>query len=165
MGLLHVALAHDRGHTVLGSDFNHARRAIAHTLGADGVFFPDSALASLHDVTEGRGADVVICGPGHAPALQHAIEACAPGGTVVMFTPLEPGQDFTLDQSAAYFRDLTLTASYSCGPDDTAEALKLLARQLVTSEQLDAAFSLLDDTAEAYRTMVQGEVVKSIIRF
>jgi len=164
MGLLHVALAHEKGCAVYGSDFRADRSDRALALGAAAVFSPDAALNRLQAATDGRGADVVICGPGNAVALQHAIDAAAPGGRVVMFTPLEPGHEFRFDQSSAYFRDLTLIASYSCGPDDTAEALATLARTHLTSEQLGARLFPLDQTAEAYQMMVDAEVVKSIIQ-
>lgn len=165
MGLLHVALVNERGLPVYGSDFRADRRQTALTLHAADVFSPDVALEAIQAVTEGRGADVVICGPGNAQALQHAIEACAPGGTVVMFTPLEPGHDFVFDQSSAYFRDISLISSYSCGPDDTAEAMDALERGIVSSESIRAEYFSLAETAQAYDSMVKSDVIKSIIIF
>ena len=163
MGLLHVALAHERGYQVFGSDFREDRRAVAAALGADDVYIPDHALDALRSATDMRGADVVICGPGNAQALQHAVDATAPGGSVIMFTPLEPGQHFSFDQSTAYFRDISLISSYSCGPDDTIEALATLTRGRITSAALAAQKYSLADTAEAYDAMMHARIVKSLI--
>lgn len=162
MGLMHVALAHARAMTVFGSDFLPERRERARALGSDDVFEPDVALERLR-VATGEGADTVICGPGTAAALGHAIDAVRPGGTVVMFTPIEPSERFVFDQCAAYFRDVRLVASYSCGPDDTREALALIAQGIVTSEKLGATLFGPDDVIRAYGAMKNSEIVKAIV--
>lgn len=151
MGLLHVALARAQGHDMYASDFSA-------DAGGD-------TIAQLHAATSGRGAEVVVCGPGNAPALDHAIAACAPGGTVVQFTPFEPGTPYVFDQSGAYFRDLTLVASYSCGPDDTLAALAHLRAQTVTPEMLGATLVRMEDIAGAYADLQCGRAVKPIVLF
>lgn len=165
MGLMHVALAVHLGARVLGSDFGAQRRERASALGAERVVGPAEAEETVRAATEGRGPDVVICGPGSAAALQHAIRTVAPGGTVVMFAPMEPGETFAFDQNAAYFRDLRLVASYSCGPDDTPEALRFISAGIVTAERLGALVADFPAVASAYERMRAAEVVKSIITF
>lgn len=164
MGLMHVALAAHLGARVLGSDFRGERRERALALGAERTFGPTDAEA-VRTATENRGPDVVICGPGTSAALQHAIGLVAPGGTVVMFAPMEPGETFPFDQNAAYFRDLRLVASYSCGPDDTAEALHLIAAGVVTSNRVGAVVAAFPAVGLAYDRMRSAEVVKSIVTF
>ncbi len=85
MGLMHVLAAQDLGARVFGSDFIEGRRDRATQLGAT-TFHPDDVATKLPN-----GARVVICGPGVPAALDAAVAAVAPGGTVVMFTPFEPG--------------------------------------------------------------------------
>jgi len=164
MGLMHVAVAHARGVTVFGSDFLPERRERARALGSDDVFEPADALERLRAATV-EGADAVICGPGTPAALGHAIDAVRPGGTVVMFTPIEPSERFIFDQCTAYFRDVRLVASYSCGPDDTREALALLTRGIVTAEGLGATLFGLDGVIRAYDAMRNAQIVKAIIAF
>lgn len=164
MGLMHVAAAADRGARVFGSDFDPARREIAQRLGAT-VAHPDGIGTALRAATEGRGADVVICGPGMPGPLRDAFPLAAPGGTVVMFTPLEPGVAFAFDANDLYFRDLTLVASYSCGPDDTREALAAIARGAVTAEKLGATFYPLEEAGRAYAALAGAEIVKPIVTF
>ena len=84
MGLLHVLAAGALGAEVFASDFIEQRRAIAQRNGAT-VFPPDDVDRVLPG-----GADVVICGPGTAPAMKAACAAATGGGTVVMFTPFPP---------------------------------------------------------------------------
>ena len=66
---------------------------------------------------------------------------------------------------APYFRDLTLVASYSCGPDDTAEALRLIGEGVVTAERLGATATPFPGVAEAYRAMREERTVKAIVTF
>ncbi|HXP94269.1 MAG TPA: alcohol dehydrogenase catalytic domain-containing protein [Candidatus Binatia bacterium] len=165
MGLLHVALARGSGLYIVASDFVAERRRLAEAMGATALDAAAAPLAQLHALTKGRGADAVICGPGSPAALQHAIDAAAPGGTVLMFTPLEPGTPFPLDQPEVYFRDLSLVASYSCGPDDTREALLALADGRVRPDEVGVHEVRLEGVAEAYRSMRDAKLVKPVVRF
>lgn len=155
MGLMHGLVAQSRGVRVAGSDFLQPRREFAQTLGVRAIH-PDEGFTD---------ADVVICGPGSPEALRDAFAAVAPGGTVVMFTPLEPGVPFTFDPNDLYFRDVKLVTSYSCGPQDTREALDLIARRVVTAERLGATEYPLEETATAYAALRKSQIIKPIITF
>jgi L-iditol 2-dehydrogenase len=165
MGLMHVALGVAFGATVYASDFHAGRRAVAMRLGAAATFTSDEALAGLLAATGGAGADAVICGPGTSAALAHAVEATAADKTMLMFTPIEPDQRFVFDQSAAYFRDVRIVASYSCGPDDTRAALSYIARGIVTARRLEATEFPFPAVEPAYEAMRSAEIVKAIVTF
>jgi L-iditol 2-dehydrogenase len=159
MGLLHVLAARELGAEVFGSDFIAQRRDAAERNGAT-AFHPDEARRALGD-----GADVVICGPGTPAALQTAIEAAAPGGTVVMFTPFPPDVGVSADSAKFYFGDLRLVASYSCGPDDTRAALELIAKGVVTAQKIGAELVTLDELPRAYRALAESRTIKPIVVF
>ncbi|GAC1519180.1 MAG: zinc-dependent dehydrogenase [Vulcanimicrobiaceae bacterium] len=165
MGLMHVAVAARLGATVFASDYLGVRREAALRLGAVGAFTPDEALVAVRAATGGLGARAVICGPGSPEALAHAVEATASDGTLLMFTPIAPDERMPFDQSAAYFRDIHLVASYSCGPDDTAEALRLIAAGVVTADRLGATEIPFPKVAAAYASMQRAEAIKTIVTF
>ncbi len=154
MGQLHVLAARALGARVLGSDFNEERRALAQRNGATALH-PD-------DVEE---ADVVVCGPGTPEALRSALTVVRPGGTVVMFTPIDPSATLSLDAERFYFKDLRLVASYSCGPDDTREALRLIAGGIVSAEKVGAQRFPLESASDAYRALAEARIVKPIVIF
>jgi L-iditol 2-dehydrogenase len=164
MGLMHVAVAAESGARVFGSDFNAPRRVQAKRLGAI-VGDPKEIEAIVKAATESRGADIVICGPGAPEPLREAIALAAPGGTIVMFTPLEPGTPFAFDATDFYFRDLRLIASYSCGPNDTREALRLIAAGIVTANRLEATEFPLESAPDAYRQLTEARIIKPIVVF
>ncbi|MFW6078274.1 MAG: alcohol dehydrogenase catalytic domain-containing protein [Gemmatimonadota bacterium] len=130
MGLLMTALAREyEAGRVLGSDFIADRRDRALRRGAHEAYDPgsDDVAVAVREATGGRGADVVVVCPGTEAAVRAGLDAAAPGGRVVCFTPLAPDVSLTIEPSELYFREVTLTQSYSCGPDETREALALLA--------------------------------------
>lgn len=180
---------------VVGSDFVAERRERALRRGADVVVDPgdrapwtggaaggpgarggagfagatgvgaDPVVEAVRAATGGRGADVVIVCPGDARAIATGLEAAAPGGRVVCFTPLAPGSAVSLDLSSAYFREVTLTQSYSCGPDETREALELLATGAVEVASLVTHRAGLEGVAAALeRAAGKGEGMKTVIR-
>jgi len=165
MGLMHVAVASALGAIVYASDFHSTRRAEARRLGASDAYAPDDARAGLGRATDERLAHAVICGPGSSAALEHAVETTAADGTLVMFTPLEPGTRFAFDQTGAYFRDLKIVASYSCGPDDTRDALALLARGVVDAARLNVTECRFPDVQAAYRLMQNAACSKAVVVF
>jgi L-iditol 2-dehydrogenase len=159
MGLLHVLAARSLGCEVFASDFIAARRDLARANGA-AAFHPQESRDVL-----GSGADVVICGPGTPQAMQHAFEAVAPSGTVVMFTPFPPEAPIAVEPERFYFNDLRLVASYSCGPDDTREALELIEQGRVSAEKVGATLIVLDEVPQAYRDLAEARIIKPIVSF
>ncbi|MHB8461742.1 MAG: alcohol dehydrogenase catalytic domain-containing protein [Vulcanimicrobiaceae bacterium] len=162
MGQLHVLAGRDIGANVVASDFLESRRALAESNGAVALH-PDRVGAWMNEHAARCGADRTICGPGTAIALSSALAMTANGGTVVMFTPLAPDETLCLDHAELYFRDLRLIASYSCGPDDTAAALRLIARGVVRAEKLKVTRYALEETARAYADLHAARVIKPIV--
>ncbi len=159
MGQLHVLAGRSLGARVFASDYIEERRNVGLRNGA-AAFHPDDARRTLGD-----GADVVICGPGTAEAMRRAVEAVAPAGTVVMFTPFPPDVSVSIDPERLYFNDLRVVASYSCGPNDTRAALDLIAKKIVTAEKVDATLVAIDEVPRAYRQFAQALMIKPIVAF
>ena len=98
IGLFAVLVAKGMGaRRVIGVDPDPDRRAMAAQLGADHVLAPaapdpaaphraDRALAeTIHELTDGSGADVVLEMAGFASSVNNAIRSVRRGGDVVLF--------------------------------------------------------------------------------
>ena len=140
---------------VTGYELDEGRREYAESLGIK-TRHPDEAEA-------GSATCVVVC-PGNEKALELATKLVAPGGRICMFAPMHPGE-VTVDLGALYFRDVTLTSSYSCGPDDTQQAYLWLAKGLVSADQLVSEFVTLDELPGAYGRMKRQETLKAMVMF
>ncbi|OGH60284.1 MAG: hypothetical protein A3G34_09570 [Candidatus Lindowbacteria bacterium RIFCSPLOWO2_12_FULL_62_27] len=126
MGLLNIQAAKLFGaRKVLACDLLPERRRAALRYGASAAFAP--SLARLRSETAGRGADCVIVGPPRPEALEFGLAAASPGGTVQLFGPMPPGSRTRVEFHDLYFREQSITTSYSCDASDTRAALRLLA--------------------------------------
>jgi L-iditol 2-dehydrogenase len=169
MGQMHVLLAREFGaEKIIGADMIPFRLNKALEFGADHVIdvSKENFINRLKDLTNNFMADIVIVGPNSAIAMKEGIEAVAPGGTVVFFTPAKPNEMLSTDPNYIYFRDINIVTSYSCGPDDTRKALNLINKGLVTANKLITHRFSIDETEKAYRLTVEAkDSLKCLIVF
>ncbi len=169
MGQMHVLLAREFGaDKVIGADLVSFRLDKAVEFGADHVI--DVSREDLEErvkfLTGGHMADVVVVGPNSAEAMHQGMKAVSRAGRVVLFTPAKPGEKLWIDPNSLYFRDITIITSYSCGPEDTIEALRLIKAGVVTAEKLVTHRFPLEKTAEAFALTAQaGDSLKCVIMF
>jgi L-iditol 2-dehydrogenase len=98
----------------------------------------------------GAGFDFVLVGPGKREVVTDAFAAVAPGGTLLLFTMAPPSEGWSVALHDLYFREISVVPSYSCGPDDTREALALLADRRVSVGDLVTQRFGIAEAAEAF---------------
>ncbi len=168
MGMMHVKLARQLGAgIVIGADLFERRAQRAHELGADFglVVSGDNLVDQVRDVTRGAMADVVIVGPGSSRAINTGIAAAGKGATVVQFTATPPDEEMLVKPHDLYFNETRLVPSYSCGPDDTREALDLVRRGVINARELVTHEFPLARINEAYEQAQKPESLKVIVTF
>ncbi len=139
MGQMMVRLARHLGaETILGSDLVPFRLAQGLESGLDRAVdvTRESFAEAVRDATGGEGADVVLVCPTSPKAVLEGMECAGRGSKVLMFMGPEPGTPLTLDMNRIYFDEIDLVSSYSCGPEDTREALRLIAQGVITSQHV-----------------------------
>jgi L-iditol 2-dehydrogenase len=127
----------------------------------------DSALRNGFDARTPDAwepADTVFVCPGSQSAFEFALQLANPGATIVMFAPLPPGEPLRIPNEA-YFKDLRIANSYSCGPEDTREAADKLRSLGVWAEQVVSDFVKIDELPDAYVRMKQGDILKAMVLF
>jgi L-iditol 2-dehydrogenase len=168
MGQLHVVLARHAGASqVIGLDRVTFRLERARELGADAVVNVDEGdpAAALAALTDGDLADAVIIGPGSLEAMDLGLRLAGRGATVVFFTASKPDDRLPIAPYDLYFREIRLVPSYSCGPNDTREALDLIARGIVQRSQVVTHEFPLERVVEAYQTAAMTSALKTIVTF
>jgi L-iditol 2-dehydrogenase len=164
MGMLFVIMARHMGASkVVGVDMVPYRLKKALELGAHDVI----DMAGKGSKEAGRpAADKVVVGPGNIPALEQGIASAGPGATVLFFTPTPPGKTLEINQNKLYFNEITLVQSYSCGPEDTREALSLLAEGVIPVDEIITHRFPLAGAAEAFRlTAMAKDSLKAVVMF
>ncbi len=168
MGQLHVVLARHAGATqVIGLDRVPFRLDRARELGADAVVHVDERdpVETVAELTGGEMADAVIVGPGSLEAMELGIRLAGRGATVVFFTTSRPEDRLAIAPQDLYFREIRLVPSYSCGPNDTREALDLIAAGVVRRPQVVTHEFPLAQVATAYATAAKPSALKTIVTF
>jgi L-iditol 2-dehydrogenase len=104
----------------------------------------------------------IVCTP-KPPAIAAAAAAIAPGGTLCLYAPPAPGDPPAFDGTAVFLRELTITASYSAGPQDMRAALELIAGGLIDPLPLVTHRLALGDTGRALELQRSGEALKAVV--
>jgi len=166
-GLVMAALARRWGaRRVFVADRIAARLELARAFGADAAFDVDAGdiSAALRAANDGRLADVVIVAVGKLPALRMGIDLAGPGATVMLYGPSDPDTVLELAPNRLFFEEITLRASYSCGPGETRRTLELLEAGALDAEQLITHRFPIDQAAQALRiTANPGQGLKALV--
>ncbi len=168
MGMMHVRIARNRGAgLIIGADLFERRASRARELGADyGITVTgDNLIEQVRELTGGAMADIVVAGPGSAKVIGAGIAAAGKGATVVQFTATPPGEEMTVKPHDLYFNEVRLIPSYSCGPEDTREALRLVERGVICASDLVTHRFPLARINDAFSTAQQPEALKVVVTF
>jgi L-iditol 2-dehydrogenase len=136
MGQMLAALLVAEGRTVTLADPHAERRAQAEALGA-------MSAAAVRD------CDVVFEAVGRPDAWRAAVEACAPGGTVVFVGGCAAGSHAPLPTHPLHYDELDLRGAFHHSPAEVDRALALLADGTVAWRALAAGPIGLEALAEA----------------
>ncbi|HXW82943.1 MAG TPA: alcohol dehydrogenase catalytic domain-containing protein [Candidatus Binataceae bacterium] len=168
MGIMHVKLARHLGAgTIIGADLFERRTQRAIELGADHgiVVSGDNLVERVRELTAGAMADVVIVGPGNHKAITTGIAAAGKGATVVQFTATPPEEELMVRPHDLYFNETRLVPSYSCGPEETREALALVECGVISAKELVTHRFQLAQISDAYAAAQRPESLKVVVTF
>jgi L-iditol 2-dehydrogenase len=112
----------------------------------------------------GYGAGVVVVTPSKVPAIQSGLEMVAPGGTLMMYGPPAPGDLWPFDPNSIFFKEISITSSYSAGPYDTRRTLSLIANEQIDWRALITHRFPLDQADQAWHmTKAAGDSLKIVV--
>lgn len=114
IGIMHAALACRTGARVFTSDLYSERHAVAAGFGLKNPIHAgtENVVERVLAETEGRGADAVVLAVGGNALIRTAMDACRPGGRVVLFAQTQHGEA-TFDPGAVCMQEKALIGSYS----------------------------------------------------
>jgi L-iditol 2-dehydrogenase len=144
--------------------------AAAHARAVDAVWVREPRAARL-ELAEAWGAErhgnelvdvAIVCTP-KPEAIAAAAAALAPGGTLCLYAPPAPDAPPPLDGTVLFLRELTVTASYSAGPQDMRAALDLIASDQIDPLPLVSHRLALEETGRALELQRSGEALKVVV--
>jgi L-iditol 2-dehydrogenase len=158
IGLLTLlALRRDHAGTIIVTDRDPHRLAIARGLGADVVVDVASAdpVAAVLAATGGRGADVVFEAVGIAPTVAQSIATARPGGQVTWIGNSAPEVPMPMQQMVT--RELTIRGAYTfVGEFD--DAIEALADGSIDARRVIEHVAPLADGPELFDRLAAGSL-------
>jgi L-iditol 2-dehydrogenase len=141
------------------------RRQRALELGATLALDPDHEhlRAQLVDHA-GTLATIAIVAASNLSAVYGAFELLDKGGTLLIFAPPPRGRAAHFDLAQLFFGEITLTASYGSGPQDTRRALDLIRSGVIDASRLIThRFPFEQAVLALAQTATPGPSLKSIV--
>ena len=168
IGCLHVRVARARGaRRVFLVDINAGRLKMS----ADAVQ-PDATIdgsdvdviEKVRELTDGRGADVIITAVASGKAQEDAQHMLARGGRLSMFGGLPKDKPtVTIDSNLVHYREFTIVGANGSSPEHNKRALDMIASGEVPVNDLITVRLPLDKVHEAFDTVAKGEAIKVTI--
>ena len=149
-GQLHVQLAKARGaYPIIGITRSAWKRELAETLGADVTLAPDENTKDrVLDVTDGRGADLVIESAGQIPAFAQAIDLVRSGGRVMPFGTYT-AKEGELSFYDLYFKEIEIINARAAKGQDFPTCIDLVGRGVIKLAPLITHNLSLSDLGKA----------------
>lgn len=152
IGLLHTQLARLQGASnVIVTNRSARRRALALALGATHAVDPTSedVAAVVSEVTNGRGADVVIVAIGALDLANQALELAGTGGRVNYFAGFPKGSTAVMDPNLIHYKELVVTGGSNARRSDVHRAVQVLASGAIDADKIVTHTFALDDVDQA----------------
>jgi len=162
MGLIHTQITKLSGAKVVVSELVESRLKTAWEYGADVTVDPlnEDLAAKVKGLTDGYGADAVICATGAKSAIESAFKAVAVAGKIVLFGGTYPPTDIQVDPNIIHYGEICVTGSYDHLPIHMLRALKLMSSDALNVTRLVSNTFALDWIREAFELVRAGKALK-----
>jgi L-iditol 2-dehydrogenase len=168
IGCLHVRMARANGaRRVFLLDLNPDRLAEAEAVVAPDEVIDGRAgdpIATVMELTEGRGVDVAITATAAGAAQEQALQMIARQGRLSMFGGLPKDKPtITLDSNLVHYRELTIVGANGSSPAHNARALDLIATGVLPVDDLITHRLPLEQVLDGIGIVARGEAIKVTI--
>jgi len=167
IGLLHAQLARLNGaKKVVLCDVVEDRLQEAPKVGVDVTI--NSAKEDLRgrilDLTEGRGADVVVEAVGRSETWESAPSLARKGGTVLLFGGCPTGTAVSFDAEKIHYGELHVQGAFHHTPVAVERSFRLIVSGQVAIRPLISHEMPLEKAKEALELMGSGKALKIVLR-
>lgn len=162
-GLMQIQLAKAFGASrVIAVGRAHGRLDVAKQVGADVTLSSNEVdpIQAVKELTDGRGADVVIEAAGSAETWQMACMMARPAATVVLFSGLPGGTQVSFDATHVHYNEMTLKGVFHHTPRTVEQALHMISSgQVKVGPMLDGQIPL-EQVEDGLQRMARSEAIK-----
>ena len=161
LGLLAVQVARALGAgriIVVGIAADEKRLELANTMGADDIVLTETGggpVESVHELTNGKGVDLVVEFAGTSDAGKQSLEMARRGGRVVLAGATSPGRELNVDLSVIVRGHLNVFGSVANPMSISRRANLLMQKGLVDVAPLITHEMPLDEFAAAWKMFTE----------
>ena len=169
MGLQMVAVAAHAGTRVLAVEPRDDRRKLAERFGAEATLGEPKWASRVREWAESAGPDVVILTVPRAELVAEAVEACGPGGRVVLFAGFGDEGQALVDLNRLHYEEIALVGSEWVGVpprqrfERYEQARELLGGEGFPLEELVSDSVGFEGIEGALRAVREGHSLKTIL--
>ena len=123
-----------------------------------------NSKSRVRDLTNGIGADIVICANPVAQTQTEAVEIVRKRGKVILFGGLPKANPMvTLDSNRIHYGEIEVSGAFSYHPTVHERALELIHRRIIPADLLVTHTFGLDEAGKAFETAAAGEALKVVV--
>jgi len=167
IGLLHSQLARLNGaRQVVLCDVVQERLVEAERVGVDATInsATENPSTKVLELTEGRGADMVVEAVGRRETWELAPKLARKGGTVLLFGGCSSGTDVMFEAEKIHYGELHIQGSFHHTPAAVQQGFRLIVSGKVSIKPLISHEMRLDRAEEALQLMGSGKALKIALR-
>lgn len=166
IGMLLVATAQARGARAFIIVRSETRHELAQRFDPDAIIDlrRDDMIEKTLELTDGLGADIVICANPSVETQTAAVHMTRKGGKIVLFGGVPKSQPMvSMDSNLLHYGEREVIGAFSYHPTMHALALDLYQQGAIPIEQLITHRFPLDEVAEAFETASSGVGLKVVV--
>jgi len=124
----------------------------------------EDVVARVRRLTEGRGADIVVCANGVAAVQAQAVECVRKAGRVILFGGLPQANPLTtLDANRIHYGEIEVVGAFSYHPTFHELALNVIQRKLIPADLLITHTYPLERIREAFEAAASRTGLKVMV--
>ena len=165
IGILMAQAARELGYKAYGIDVLKDRAERANYYGLEDVFLledVDSTVSDMKLQVNPSGFDAVIMTSGSDKAIELAFKAVRDGGVINVFSSVK-SDETAYPNNQIYYRELTVTSSYSSSPVDLEDAFEFLQNNRVKVQGLTTIYPI-EELNQAVEDTLSNKIMKAYIK-
>jgi threonine dehydrogenase-like Zn-dependent dehydrogenase len=165
MGMLNLLVAKQRGARVILSELSSERLEKGRLLGADELVDASRSdpVARVKELTNGKGADVVVVAVGLESANEQALKMIAPYGRILLFASAHPAKPMLIDPNDIHRHEYQVLGAVSKTQEDAVISSRMLAYGLIDPSPLIESVKPMSEIVSAMKRAVESDSYRVII--
>lgn len=169
IGILHAQLAKIKGaNKVIISDMSEFKLQTALKVGCDYAIniAEKNIFEEVNKITHGQSVDVIVIAAGVSSLVSDAINLVRRAGKIIVFSGFDKNKMVNIDASRFFKDEISIIGTYSVTPYEFPEALDLLEKKKLNTQEMITHVFPLDKLSEAIdlSTNPKQSVLKVVIK-